>query len=71
MSINGRGEMTQESRRRTEGGFLGLLRGAALIAVLAGVVGSFGFLLRAGRRTPRFLLILFVLWVLSPFMALV
>ena len=50
---------------------LGILRGAALIAVLAGAVVSLGFLLRAGRRTPRFLLVLFVLWVLSPFMALV
>src|SRR5713226_5399139 len=65
-------EMTPKvSWGRPEGGFLGLLRGAALIAVLAGVVGSVGFLLRAGRRTPRFLLVLFVLWVLSPFMALV
>jgi hypothetical protein len=51
-------------------GFLAVLRGAALIAVLAGAVGSLGFLLRAGRRTPRFLLILFVFWVLSPFLAL-
>ena len=58
------------SRARPESGFLGLLRGAALIAVLAGAVGSLGFLLREGRRTPRFLLLLFVLWVLSPFVAL-
>jgi len=27
-------------------------------------------MLRAGRRTPRFLLVLFVFWVLSPFVAL-
>jgi hypothetical protein len=72
MSINGRGRMTSKvSWGRLEGGFLGLLHGAALIAVLAGAVGSVGFLLRAGRRTPRLLLVLFVLWVLSPFMALV
>jgi hypothetical protein len=58
------------SQARPESGFLGLLRGAALIAVLAGAVGSLGFLLREGRRTPRFLLLLFVLWVLSPFVAL-
>lgn len=71
-SINGRGEMTSKvSWGRPEGGLLGLLRAASLIAVLAGAVGSVGFLLREGRRTPRLLLVLFVLWVLSPFMALV
>jgi hypothetical protein len=59
------------SRGRPEGGFLGHLRAAALIAVLVGAVGSVGFLLRAGQRTPRLLLVLFVLWVLSPFMAVV
>ncbi len=49
----------------------GLLRGAALIAVLLGAVGSVGFLMHAGQRTPPFLLVLFVLWVLSPFVAVV
>ena len=39
--------------------------------MLVGAVGSVGFLLRAGQRTPRLLLVLFVLWVLSPFMAVV
>ncbi len=72
MSIHGRGEMTSEvSRGRTAAGFLGLLRVAALIAVLAGAVGSVGLMLRAGQRTPRLLLVLFVIWVLSPFVALV
>ena len=72
MSIHGPGEMTSEvSRGRPEGGFLGLLRAAALIAVLAGAGGSVALLLRAGQRTPRLLLVLFVIWVLSPFMALV
>jgi hypothetical protein len=46
------------------------LRGAALIAVLAGAVGSVGFLLRAGQRTPRLLLVFMALWVLSPFVVL-
>jgi len=64
--------MTSEVRREnTERGFLALVRRAALIVVLAGAVGSLGFLLREGRHAPRFLLVLFVLWVLSPFMALV
>src|SRR6202795_3161101 len=73
MNIKGRGELTSKvSRRRTEGGFLGLLHAAALIAVLAGSVGSVGLMLRAGHRNPsRLLLVLFALWVLSPYIALV
>lgn len=54
-----------------ESGSVGLLRRAALIAVLVGAVGSLGLMLRAGRHTPRFLLVLFVFWVLGPFVALV
>jgi hypothetical protein len=34
-------------------------------------VGSLAFMLDAGRRTPRFLLVIFVFWVLSPFAVLV
>jgi len=50
---------------------LRVLRGAALVAVAAGAVGSVGFMLRAGRRNPSRLLILgFVIWVLSPFVGL-
>ena len=73
MSINGRGELTSEvSRGRPERGFLGLLHAAALIAVLAGAAGSLGLMLHAGRRNDsRILLVLFVIWVLSPFVALV
>jgi hypothetical protein len=72
MTINGSDDMaSEEGQGKPAVGFLIVLRGAALIAVLAGAVGSIGFLLREGRRTPRFLLLLFVLWVLSPFMALV
>jgi hypothetical protein len=72
MSINGRGEMTSEaSRGRPEGGFLGLLRAVALIAVLAGAAGSVGLMLHAGRHNDsQILLVLFVIWVLSPFLAL-
>ncbi|MGO9273301.1 MAG: hypothetical protein ACLQOO_24205 [Terriglobia bacterium] len=73
MSINARGKTTSEvSRGRPEGGFLGLLRAAALIAVLAGAAGSVGLTLHAVRRNDsRILLVLFALWVLSPFIALV
>jgi len=52
--------------------FLGFLRLAALIALLAGALGSVGFTLRAGHRNPsRALIGLFLVWVLSPFAALV
>ena len=73
MSINGRGESTSEvSRGRPKRGFLGVLRAAALIAVLAGAAGSLALLLHAGRRNDsRILLVLFTIWVLSPFVALV
>jgi hypothetical protein len=55
-----------------EGGILGVLRAAALMAVPAGAVGSVGLTLWAGRHnSSRILLVLFALWVLSPFMALV
>src|SRR5450432_3739404 len=70
-SINCPGEITSDvSRRRQDGGFLGLLRAVSLIAVVVGAVGSVGLMLSAGRSTPRFLLVLFVIWVLSPFVAL-
>ncbi|HVT59816.1 MAG TPA: hypothetical protein VHR45_15620 [Thermoanaerobaculia bacterium] len=60
------------SRGRPEGEFVGFLRGAALIAVLVGAAGSVGLMLRVGHRNPsRLLLVLFAIWVLSPFMALV
>ena len=71
MSIHGPSEITSEaSRGRPDAGFLGLLRVVALIAVAAGAVGSLGLMLRAGRSTPRLLLVVFVIWVLSPFVAL-
>ena len=63
--------MTLENRGRPAGEFLGPLRTAALIAVVTGAVGSLGLLLRAGQRTPRLLLMIMAIWVLSPFVALV
>src|SRR5688572_26439979 len=61
---------TSASQRSLDGGFLDLLRVVALIAVVIGGVGSLGLMLRAGRNTPRFLLVLFILWILAPFVAL-
>jgi hypothetical protein len=53
-----------------ERGFLGLLRAVAIIAVLAGAGGSIGMTLRVGHRNnSRVLLVLFGIWVLSPFIA--
>ena len=63
--------MTFEVRPgRPESGYLGVLRTAALIAVLAGAAGSVGLMLRAGRRNQsQILMLLFGIWVLSPFVA--
>ena len=46
------------------------LRLASVAMVLAGAVSSVGLLLRAGQHSPRLLLILFVIWVLAPFVGL-
>jgi hypothetical protein len=72
MSINGPNEITAKaSRGRPDGGFLGLLHAVALTAVVAGALGSVGLMLWVGHRNPsRVLLVLFAIWVLAPFMAL-
>ena len=71
MSVFRRGEGTAKvSLESPEGGFLGPLRTTALVAVIAGAVGSVGLTLRAGRHAPRILLVLFATWVLFPFVAL-
>jgi hypothetical protein len=54
----------------TPGRLPDILRIVALIAAVAGAVGSVALTLRAGKSSPRLLLVLFVLWVLSPFAAL-
>lgn len=47
------------------------LRTIALVTMLAGAAGSLGLLLRAGQSTPRLLLVIMAVWVLSPFVLLV
>ena len=48
--------------------FLHRLQRTATIAMLTGALGSVGLMLYAGRHNPsRILLLLFTLWVLSPF----
>src|SRR5713226_10313812 len=73
MRTNGPNEKaSQASRRRPAGRFLGPLRAVALIAVVAGALGSVGLMLWVGHRNPsRVLLVLFAIWDLSPFIALV
>jgi hypothetical protein len=53
-----------------ESALLNRLRSEMRIVLVVGAVGSLGLMLRAARHTPRFLLVLFVLWVLLPFAVL-
>ena len=48
---------------------LGALHTTAQVAVVAGAVASIGLMLRAGHP-PLFLRVLFAIWVLAPFIAL-
>jgi hypothetical protein len=72
MSINRPSKITAKAiRGRPDGWFPGLLRPVALIAVVAGAVGSVGLMLWVSHRNPsRVLILLFLIWDLSPFMAL-
>ena len=71
MSTHGSGVTTSTSSQERPGsGFLGLLRTVALVAVVAGSAGSVGLMFRASQHPPRVLLVLFTIWVLSPFVAL-
>ena len=57
--------------RSSEGRLHGLLHAVALTAVVAGAGGSVGLMLWVGHRNPsRLLLALFLIWDLSPFVAL-
>ena len=48
-----------------------VLRSGALAALLVGAITSFAFMLRVGRHDPSLILmILFSVWVLAPFAAL-
>jgi hypothetical protein len=67
MSVNRGDEMTSKwGQRGPEGGFLQLLRAAALVAVAAWAMGSIGFMIRLGQRNNSKLLpALFTIRVLS------
>lgn len=47
-----------------------LLRAAALIAIPVGAVGSMVLFFRAADHPPPLLVVLFILWLLSPFVVL-
>ncbi len=50
---------------------INIIRSLALIATLVGAIGSLGLTLYTGRRNDSvFLILLFAIWVLSPFVAL-
>ena len=68
MSIKGHGELTPEGRDSPE---RRPLRTAGLIAILAGAAGSLGLLFHASHRRPPLLMVIFVIWVLSPLMGLI
>ena len=71
MSTNGsQAKTSKASAARSDGRLLAILRLLALILVGVGAAGSLSLMLREGGRTPRFLLVLFVIWVLAPFAAL-
>lgn len=62
---------SKANRRISSETSLSRLHVAALIAMVAGAVGSLGLLFHASQRRPAPLMIIFVIWVLSPFLALV
>jgi hypothetical protein len=46
------------------------MRAAAFVALVAGAAGSVSLLLHAKQHPPPLLVVLFIIWVLSPFAAL-
>jgi len=59
------------SGERPGAGPLRLLRATGLIALLAGAVGSVFLVFYYGQRNPsRLLIVLFAVWVISPFVVL-
>jgi hypothetical protein len=46
------------------------MRASAILALVVGAAGSIGLMLHAKQHPPPLLVVLFVIWVLSPFAAL-
>ena len=60
----------KESDAPSNSVLLRALRALGLILVGAGAAGSVALMIRAGARTPHFLLVLFIGWLLAPFVVL-
>jgi hypothetical protein len=59
------------NRVSPDSGSLRALRAAGMVAMLEGAIGSVGLVFYYGRRNPsRLLIVLFAIWVISPFVAL-
>lgn len=72
MSIKSNGRISRGNVRWREQGFLGSMRAAAMIVTVTGAIGSVGFVLRVGEHNDsQWQIALFVIWVLSPFVAFV
>lgn len=69
MSLDPDVKTTDASHGSPDNAFNSILRAVARIAVVVGAIGSVVLMLRAGRDTPRLLLVAFIFWVLSPFVA--
>jgi len=61
---------TKASQEKPEGKLFRSLHTAALVALVVGTIGSLAIMFREGQDTPRFLLVLFTIWVFAPFAAL-
>gem|GEM_PF-285574 len=73
MTVNGgRPPVGEVSHGKSEGRWLQRLQKATAIAIMVGGVGSVGLMLFAGRRnTSHLLRLIFIIWVSSPFIALI
>jgi hypothetical protein len=61
---------TMATSRPSHGGLVAVSRVAAAIAVAVGAAWSLGLMYWAGSRAPWVLLAMFLVWVVSPFVAL-
>src|SRR6266404_5315022 len=71
MTLKSSTKLDPTAEGATESRFLRLLHATAHFAVPVGALSSVGLMLYTGHRNPsRILIVIFALWVLSPFMAL-
>jgi hypothetical protein len=61
---------SEMSHQAPEGSSPALLRAAGLIALFVGPAGSVAFFFYASQHPPLLLIVLFLIWILSPFAVL-